>query len=85
MVELDPRFVDVIIRRWQTLTGLVAVDQDGRPFSDGKPTNPAAEAAPGKPTRKRNPKSPVALPTRANAAPRRAGAGKGSSRTKKAA
>lgn len=30
LVELDPRYVDVIVRRWQTLTGLVAVDQDGR-------------------------------------------------------
>lgn len=85
VVELDPRFVDVIIRRWQTLTGLVAVDQDGRPFSDDKPTNPVADAAPGKPARKRNPQSPVTLATRANAAPKRAGAGKGSSRTKKAA
>jgi DNA modification methylase len=35
MVELDPRYVDVIIRRWQDFTGLTAVlEADGRPFTE---------------------------------------------------
>lgn len=31
-LELDPRFCDVIVRRWQEHTGGVAVALDGRPF-----------------------------------------------------
>jgi len=35
MVELDPKYVDVIIRRWQDFTGLPAVLQaDGRRFAE---------------------------------------------------
>jgi DNA modification methylase len=29
MIELDPRYVDVIVRRWQAFTGLKAVLEDG--------------------------------------------------------
>jgi len=35
-LELDPRFVDVIVERWQTVTGLAAVHEDGRAFSASK-------------------------------------------------
>jgi len=32
-LEVDPRYVDVVIRRWQTLSGqLATLDQDGRSF-----------------------------------------------------
>lgn len=35
LMELDPRFCDVIVRRWQDFTGRAAVlDGDGRPFAD---------------------------------------------------
>lgn len=35
LIELDPRYADVIVRRWQTLTGRQAVHGgDGRPFGD---------------------------------------------------
>ena len=35
MVEIDPRYVDVIVRRWQTYTGQKARrEQDGRFFDD---------------------------------------------------
>ena len=30
--ELEPKYVDVIVRRWEALTGLQAVNQDGRLF-----------------------------------------------------
>ncbi len=34
LIELDPAYVDVTIRRWETETGLKAVlDQDGRSFA----------------------------------------------------
>ncbi len=34
-VELDPKYVDVIIRRWQAFTGKQAVlDGDGRTFDE---------------------------------------------------
>jgi DNA modification methylase len=34
-MELDPKYVDVVIRRWQELTGKHAVlDEDGRSFED---------------------------------------------------
>ena len=34
-LELDPRFVDLIIQRWQDFTGKAAVrEADGRPFSE---------------------------------------------------
>ena len=33
-VELDPRYVDVAVRRWQAFTGRQAVlERDGRPFA----------------------------------------------------
>ena len=32
-IEISPQYVDVAVRRWQTLTGRVAMlDQDGRTF-----------------------------------------------------
>jgi DNA modification methylase len=35
LMELDPRYVDVIVRRWQEFTGEQAVlDQDGRSFDE---------------------------------------------------
>ncbi|TAN58000.1 MAG: site-specific DNA-methyltransferase [Magnetospirillum sp.] len=35
LVELDPRYVDVIVRRWQDLTGKAAIlDGDGRTFTE---------------------------------------------------
>lgn len=35
-LELDPRFCDVIVRRWQDHTGRVATHPDGRPFLVGE-------------------------------------------------
>lgn len=34
LVELEPRFVDVIVRRWEAFTGKSAVLEDGRTFSE---------------------------------------------------
>jgi site-specific DNA-methyltransferase (adenine-specific) len=34
MMELDPKYCDVIIRRWQDLTGKEAVKEDGIKFND---------------------------------------------------
>jgi len=34
LVELDPRFVDVIVRRWQHYSGRQAVGLDGQPFPE---------------------------------------------------
>lgn len=34
LIELDPIYCDVIIRRWQEFTGGQAVRQDGQPFID---------------------------------------------------
>ncbi len=31
-IELDPKYVDVVIQRWQQLTGKEATLEDGRPF-----------------------------------------------------
>lgn len=37
LVELEPRFVDVIVERWQTFTGLRAVlEADGSSFADAR-------------------------------------------------
>lgn len=33
IVELDPRYCDVIARRWQQLTGLIPVREDGEAFN----------------------------------------------------
>jgi DNA modification methylase len=59
LVELDPRFVDVIVRRWQDFTGRVArLDETGETFAEvaarraaGAPavTAPATRAAPLEP------------------------------------
>lgn len=35
VIELDPRYADVIIRRWQSLTGRRATRPDGTEFPDG--------------------------------------------------
>jgi DNA modification methylase len=53
-MELDPKYVDVIVQRWQTLSGKQAtLDGDGRTFAEiaaqrqGSPPNPApTHAAP---------------------------------------
>ena len=34
MMELDPKYCDVIIQRWQDFTGQQAVHEDGRLFND---------------------------------------------------
>lgn len=34
MVEYDPKFADVIVKRWQEFTGREAVHEDGRKFND---------------------------------------------------
>jgi DNA modification methylase len=34
LLELDPRFVDVIVLRWQTFTSRQAVREDGVAFDD---------------------------------------------------
>ena len=34
MMELDPHYCDVIVRRWQLLTGKEAVNQNGQSFND---------------------------------------------------
>jgi DNA modification methylase len=34
-IELDPKYVDVIVQRWQTLSGKIArLDGDGRTFEE---------------------------------------------------
>jgi hypothetical protein len=34
-MELDPKYVDVVLQRWQSLSGKVAVlDGDGRTFEE---------------------------------------------------
>ena len=35
LIELDPRYVDVIVKRWQDFTGKTATREDGTPFSSG--------------------------------------------------
>jgi DNA modification methylase len=35
LIELDPRYVDVIVKRWQDFTGKTAIREDGTPFSSG--------------------------------------------------
>jgi len=42
LVELDPRYADAIIRRWQNYTGLQAVRADGVKFDDIRPRMMAA-------------------------------------------
>ncbi|MBP0634895.1 site-specific DNA-methyltransferase [Cupriavidus sp. AcVe19-6a] len=59
LVELDPRYVDVIVRRWQTLTGLAAVDQDGQPFD-------ATQVKPGKPAKAKSRTRPATRPVAAS-------------------
>ena len=34
MMELDPAYCDVIIRRWQDATGQKAVREDGKTFDE---------------------------------------------------
>lgn len=42
LIELDPRYVDLIIRRWQAMTGGKAVlEATGEPFDDLKRSRPA--------------------------------------------
>jgi DNA modification methylase len=43
-IELEPRFVDTAVRRWQSLTGKTAVRSvDGKPFDEISPTLQAEE------------------------------------------
>jgi DNA modification methylase len=41
LLELDPRYVDVIVKRWQAFTGKLAVHEDGSRF-DQRAARPAA-------------------------------------------
>ena len=34
LMEIDPKYADVIVRRWQEFTGRQAVLEDGRTFQD---------------------------------------------------
>jgi DNA modification methylase len=34
LIELDPRYCDVIVKRWQQFTGKRAVREDGRSFDE---------------------------------------------------
>jgi DNA modification methylase len=36
MMELDQKYCDVIINRWQNFTGKEAIHEDGRKFNDLK-------------------------------------------------
>lgn len=44
-IDLEPKFVDIQVRRWQELTGQQATDPDGVPFDD-YPTYPAPKETP---------------------------------------
>jgi DNA modification methylase len=33
LIELDPRYVDVIVKRWQDFTGKTACNENGTPFN----------------------------------------------------
>jgi DNA modification methylase len=48
LIELDPRYVDVIVQRWQEQTGKVAVRQDGSVLAP--PATPAINGNPAAPT-----------------------------------
>jgi DNA modification methylase len=51
LIELDPIYVDVTIRRWQERTGGIAFLQDGRSFSavaDSRRQNPPQKSEDGK-------------------------------------
>ena len=34
LIELDPRYVDVIVKRWQDFTGKTVVNAEGKPFGE---------------------------------------------------
>ncbi|NRP14988.1 site-specific DNA-methyltransferase [Marinobacterium sp. xm-a-152] len=45
LIELDPKYVDVIVRRWQSYTGDQAIrESDGLPFNDLEPASVDAES-----------------------------------------
>ena len=46
LVELDPRYCDVIIQRWQDYTGKEAMDESGQPFDRRAASVQAAELQP---------------------------------------
>ncbi len=51
-VEIDPKYVDVAIKRWQQLTGQQAVlDNDGRSFEEVSKERVSTEEAPSCPDR----------------------------------
>ena len=45
-LELDPKYVDVVVERWQALTGRrAALDGDGRVFAEVRQERLAADGA----------------------------------------
>ncbi len=45
LIEIDPRYADVIVKRWQAFTGKKAVHEDGSLFDSRLPAAQEAEAA----------------------------------------
>jgi hypothetical protein len=61
-IELEPRYVDVAIRRWQAFTGKAAtLLADGRPFeaiaTDRAPSEPKGETKSASPKAPKEPKA----------------------------
>jgi DNA modification methylase len=46
LLEIDPRYCDVVIRRWQEWSGEKAVNEEGRPFEEASNNRLAAVASP---------------------------------------
>ncbi len=43
-MELDPKFVDVVVMRWEKLTGKQAALEDGRTFAEVREARKEARA-----------------------------------------
>lgn len=76
-IEIDPRYVDVAIRRWQAFTGEQAIRlADGRPFAEIA----AAGGAAGARTPERGPGKSTGKPEPSHAAPNEKGSATGTQR-----